>query len=838
MTRAEEPTRPDPDDPRALRVVLFGLPDAGKSSLLGALAQAGELQERQLGGRLFDVTSGLAELQRRVYQERPRETTQEIVPYPVRYEPLKGGKPDALRRVDLVLYDCDGRAANEILEQGASFPDARSQKLVRNLRRADAVLLVIDAGAEREQIERDFLEFERFLTHFKRYRTQQTEVAGLPVFLVLSKCDLLYVDGDSWLDWTRRIRDRCDSLSQRLSDRLQRHQQNLTGFGTIQIEVIGTAVRRPASFGPRASNEPFAVAELFHRVFLAAADFRQRRDRARRRLWVTFATTVLLFVSLLAAIAGLIGTRGRTQSVPLASVVESYRSRENPTPSSRLTEPLQRKISELTDIQRHPDFARLSEEQRSFVEASLAELVAYQEFKSRLERERPPAETPNAQELDRLEERLRDSLRPPDSYASDWAQTDAELLRLKYLDDIRVLRSAVTEVVDRYSRWSEIGRQLLRLQSPTGQRLGWSDWRDAVWMFLEDTTKKSIRETEILAGSRALPSLRAPALTYAAVFAQTTVARTVTDWEANRRRLQQLLDLSMMLGLGGAVPAKPPWLVFDAKFPFEQIASRVESLRQIDPNFTEWSLEDLEPSVRSDVQAVAKQSYSHLIDSARQRIRQEFLKRSVDGEETRAAWLAVASGILDSREFRAAQPVFRSLQRLSGEPVDDLPTSLAGFLQRPSLPLQIKMISVSIPDDVHTSRLRLSEELRIVQTPPDGQPQIVRLRRSGESLRDNRERRTEYSYENASNQATFEFIPGSAFYVELDAVDERGTTWRFSWLDSRSKLYRYEAIFGMPRFYNPAGGDANTGETRAVRLRSWPEGGVPAVPVLLPHMKP
>src|SRR5437764_12021950 len=104
------PTQPATIDPGAVRVVLFGMPDAGKSSLLGALAQAAQSQERALGGRLIDLSSGLSELQRRVYDERPRETLEEIVPYPVALDPLAGAKPDPDRRESAVLVDCDGRA--------------------------------------------------------------------------------------------------------------------------------------------------------------------------------------------------------------------------------------------------------------------------------------------------------------------------------------------------------------------------------------------------------------------------------------------------------------------------------------------------------------------------------------------------------------------------------------------------------------------------------------------------------------------------------------------------------------------------------------------------------
>src|SRR5947209_20409293 len=99
-------TPPAAIDPGAVRVVLFGMPDAGKSSLLGALSQAAQTQERALGGRLTDLTSGLSELQRRVYDERPRETLEEIVPYPVTLEPFTDLKPDPDRRCDVVFIDC------------------------------------------------------------------------------------------------------------------------------------------------------------------------------------------------------------------------------------------------------------------------------------------------------------------------------------------------------------------------------------------------------------------------------------------------------------------------------------------------------------------------------------------------------------------------------------------------------------------------------------------------------------------------------------------------------------------------------------------------------------
>src|SRR5215472_17318736 len=99
---------PKPTAPRsALRIVLFGMPDAGKSSLLGALAQAAQTQEHILNGHLTDLSSGLSELQRRLYDEAPRETLEQVVPYPVAFEPFaKAGTAGSDGRMEVVLVDC------------------------------------------------------------------------------------------------------------------------------------------------------------------------------------------------------------------------------------------------------------------------------------------------------------------------------------------------------------------------------------------------------------------------------------------------------------------------------------------------------------------------------------------------------------------------------------------------------------------------------------------------------------------------------------------------------------------------------------------------------------
>src|SRR5947209_3563694 len=113
-------------NPRALRVVLFGMPHAGKSSLLGALRQAADTQEHALNGRLIDLGHGLAELRRRLYEEQPHGTPEEIVPYPVSFEPFSddGSLSGGRKRLESVLIDCSGLVANELLSRRSVMDDA------------------------------------------------------------------------------------------------------------------------------------------------------------------------------------------------------------------------------------------------------------------------------------------------------------------------------------------------------------------------------------------------------------------------------------------------------------------------------------------------------------------------------------------------------------------------------------------------------------------------------------------------------------------------------------------------------------------------------------------
>jgi len=144
------PLTPDP-----LRIVLFGMPGAGKSSLLGALAQAARTQENALSGHLGDLSHGLEELQQRLYDGSPRQTLDEIVPYPVTFDAIASSSAGGAHS-NAIFVDCDGRAANELLTRRRSLgAEVGDGALAREILATDTLLLVIDASAAPGHPDRD-----------------------------------------------------------------------------------------------------------------------------------------------------------------------------------------------------------------------------------------------------------------------------------------------------------------------------------------------------------------------------------------------------------------------------------------------------------------------------------------------------------------------------------------------------------------------------------------------------------------------------------------------------------------------------------------------------------
>ncbi|HTK77117.1 MAG TPA: hypothetical protein VL371_17760, partial [Gemmataceae bacterium] len=488
----------------AEHIVLFGMPDAGKSSLLGALAQVAQTQERALGGRLTDVTHGLGELQHRLYDGRPQETLDEIVPYPVAFDPLDGTNPDPTRRDEAVLVDCDGRAATNILTSRRGFAaDPPPDSLAGEILSADALLLVVDAGATPAQVDNDLAEFVRFLRMFRRDRGRRSEVGGLPVFLVLSKCDLLAKPTDTSAAWQARVDARKMEVGRRFQEFLEddADEDDRLPFGAIELELAATAVKWPAlADAPARPREPWGVAELFHRALVAAGAFQSHRAGARRRLVWTVGGAAAFFAALLGLAGGMVALRQSAPSLELSNKLESYRAREGLTASTRLSEPLQRKFSELSDLAADPEFARLPAEEQKYLTGRLKELEQYINYTDRLQRVRPPADARSDDDLRETERFLQSDLALPAEYQTEWRQTEAAVLRDKWLDDVKAIRKAVADVEAWYRERITEGNGLLLFTDRTADNapLPWTAWTERVGDLLRRSTQPPFRPSDRL----------------------------------------------------------------------------------------------------------------------------------------------------------------------------------------------------------------------------------------------------------------------------------------------------------------------------------------------------
>jgi hypothetical protein len=832
MSDPSTPAAPADADSDALRIVLFGLPAAGKSSLLGALAQAAAAQEHLLGGRLKDLTRGLDELRQRLYDETPRRTTEEVVPYPVDYEPFARGAAAAKEHTGAVLIDCDGRVANDLLVRHPAADDTSPEgTLAHEMAGADTLVLVIDASAPLAQVDADFTEFDRFLRQMERGRGRRAEIGGLPVFLVLTKCDLLAGPGDGPAAWIERIEQRKRDVDGRFRAFLARREREAgpLPFGRINLHVWATAVKRPALVGaPARPREPYGVAELFRQCLQDAATFRDSRRRSSRRLLWTAggAAGILAVLGGLAIGQMMTGSGGRLS--PLQVQVEELRFADKATAAERLRAPerdLARRLDALIKVRNEPGFEGLPAQTQKFVHDRIDELQSYLGYLHRLRAERRPGDVTTLQALQELQERLQTELALP---SPEWQDTEAGELRRQRLQDAEALRKAVGRARDWYLDATEKANDLWTFRryqgGPDSAGIDWQAWSRQADQLLDPNRRPPFTETETIPGA-------ATGLTYATALRFDRVVDARTDWETDRKRLGRLLDLAAALGLATA-KGRPPVLVMPRDPTLAIVAQKRQELQKAYPDYEkQFVLEGLPDAVRPKVRQVARTNYEALLELGRAEVLRQLQQAGSGTEETPVRWQAVREWLRQPRELASWRVLAVVLARLhdpdAPDPVDDL----AEFLGRTSFPIAIERIVLEVPDSSR-ARPAPAAPFSVYHQPPAGEAPALVLEPSGEGERDPRGRVWRYVYRLASGQR-LTFHPGDRFWASLPQRDDLVLTWA----RERSAMYRFECLRRPPRLHKA--GEANTEGSlqEGVRLTIHPEDGVPRVPDLLPVVR-
>jgi hypothetical protein len=831
----------DTDD---LHLVLFGLPAAGKSSLLGALGQAAGAQEHLLGGKLEARSAGLAELGRQLYEESTQRTPEEVVPYPVHYEPFPVDGQPAEPPLDAVLLDCDGRVANDILVRKQSVDeDSPEGTLAHEVADADALLLVVDASAPPAQIDLDFTEFCQFLESMQQGRGKRAEVAGLPVFLVLTKCDLLAQPGDNAGAWMERIEQRKREVGERFRAFLAEQDSppstpqaqakvvaTNTLFGRLELHVWATAIKRPALAGTLARpREPYGVAELFRQALGEAADYRKRCERSQRRLNWLVASTVLL-VGMMATLAlVLFVVNSSSRASVLRDRVEDFRFLDKGTPAERLKggpEQLRAKLARLEDIQGDPQYGRLSADLRSFVEERVDELKSYIPYLEKILALPPLAGVQTEEGLEQVLATLRDELAPP---IEDWSDTYAAQLRKERMDSAEAMRRAAQAARNWYLDSAEQAGRLWTFadyQTP-GTAIDWPDWAGRTEKLLEMGRQPPFRESD------PVPGVARGAVTQAQILRLERVLEARTSWDEERAKLARLLDIATALGLAPATTARPAVLVFPRDLTLAVCKARLAELKEAYPDYEKSFLRDgLPEAVLPRLRQAARRQYELLLRPARAVVLERLRKAGTGNQETSARWEAVAGWLKQPEELTAWRELTRIVLRLDVPSAPEPIEAIVAFLGKKQFTIEVRSFTLEVPE--LRSLLPRAEARLVILHPQSKRQPALAFEPSGEPARDMARRLRIYRFQLTEGQRLL-YTPGDKLWAELPL---RGGKERLVWSQSRSALYQFDRLLNPPRQQSSSAASLDEGRLLDdVRLIPRPEDGVPPLPDLMPTVK-
>jgi GTPase SAR1 family protein len=825
----------------AVRIVLFGMPAAGKTSLLGALAQAAQTQEYLLHGRIEDQTHGLEALQHQLYDEQPRRTVEEVVPYEIDFEPFYADGSMPAQHIDAVLIDSDGRVANDLLMRRQSLPDdSREGSLASEVSAADTLVLVLDASAPPAQMDADFGEFVRFLRLLERSRGDRTEVGGLPVFLVLTKCDLLAHATDTPAQWQERIAERTQAVHTRFQQFLSRRQQSDGPllFGRVDLRMSATAVKHPALADVAAKpREPYGVAELFRQCLDAGRAHLTRKRRSDRLLvWTVGGAAV--------AVAGMVGLatllmsgalHNERQPGRLEARIESFLAMDGESPAERFRgdmRSLEEKQAVMEDFQANPEFPDLPDRLQSMVDERLPELRDYIAYTKRLLRSRQPADATSENDLQQIEDALRargaDGLAVP---RDDWGQTPAARMHDERTADAKLLRLAVRQVEEWYGEKKREGERIWTFadyQPGPNASINWRGWHTEVRGYLSTIAKPLFAESERLPGSSS------PELTYRTVYGFDDVRKSSAELIGVKARLEQLSGLSAALGLGDST--EPGLLVIPVGFTVSMCAEKVKQLRTAFPEFAKALPEIKVPdAARGDFRNAAETSYKALLEAGRDAVLAQLQKIAPNGPETPQMWRTLLAWSVNPPELSDWRILARLLLRLAdperpdSDPVDDL----NAFIGRESFELSLKRLTLDIPD---TLKLQLEGDLTVDQTVTATKMDVSLRFTLAEKQHDDRRGVTIYTM-HPKEGATLTYHPGDDLNASLPVrFNDKPMT--LTWGRGRSRVYQFEHLTREPRLH--ARGAAPTTGTMEAKIRldvSPGQGSIPRLPDLIPVVR-
>jgi hypothetical protein len=805
-----------PNDPDALRLVLFGLPGAGKSSLLGALGQAAQVQPALLNGQLTDLSHGLQDLRQRLYETGPRRTEEEIAPYPVEVRPLSG--TGAARAA--VLIDCDGAVANDLLERRRELDEKSPEgTLARAILKADALILLVDASAPEERINKVFEQFKHFLHLLEEGRGMRIEVGGLPVFVVLTKCDLLAEPRDSVMDWMELIEQRKRELDEHFRAFLARDTtpDGSIPFGRIALNLWATAVKRPPlGKTPARPREPFGVAELFRQSLDKAEAYEERRSQASRRLMWTAGTAAGLATLMLSLTVGLAVYNQEKPRSELEIKIESFRFGDSPTAAERLSIPASRLRyqleQQLRKFQSEPGFDDLPAEQRDYVQNRIDEIERYLDYLDKIRQARSPADVTSEAKLTVLEDELRGPLKPRD----EWAGTEADKLYQAKLRGVETLHKVGKELREWYRDSAEQAQNLLAFDD---NRRPDPEWYREVKPLLDPARRPPYTGAEFLNDAR---TLRVDT-----VLNFPSVLKERLLWEQKKPQLERIRNIGAALGLLGPGQQPPPALAIPDAFTLKAAPALVAELKRAYPSYqTDFVLTGLPEGLAREISRMARGYYPALLAPAQAEVLRQLKAAGGEPRETRSQWDAVRQWLKSPTELTDWRVLANALAGLQGLP--DPVTDLADFLQKTSFTVGPDTLFLEGPDDLK-DRVPSNATLTITHGRAGAERGTLVYQVEDRPKRDGRVWRWKFTLKEGEKLS---YQPGDELRATLPLLNNDA----LSWTHQHSVLYQFERLTQPPRLHKMNQADSEGTLQERIHLRS-PEPADPSLP-RLPDLVP
>ena len=717
------PATAPPIPATAPRVLLFGHPGSGKSSLLGALLRASDTQPDTLEAEIVDPERSLDHIRDSVYGGGHfHQLRTDVIRHVIEVHPLADEGEPPPTPYQVVLLDCDGSAAGSLLKHPDSiYLKAGLGTVAQAVVESDAMLLAVNAGEDDDELQRHFEDFQLFLERVHGRKTRAYEVGGFPIYLVLTQCDRLAVESDTTAKWQKHVAEHLEYVLAKFADFLEDTDSDADSespylpFGSVDLHGYAVAVQRPElSDAPDPPAEPYGVAELFRDCLAAARDHRQRVTRSDLRLWWTVRSVLFAVLFMAFGVGAMLTFQPAPADTGLLDRVRLYREKEPPAADRLSVKHINRNEEVLRGFRSDGGFERLPNDLRQFVLARLEEIDAYRGYrKSLLNPNTPiPADARTLEELNHIAQRLTSDLTPP----PQWADTEAAAIRDKWLADVELIRRAEDGWTNWY--WGLANAANERARSAAFD----NTWREAVANVLTSADRPIVRDILIgatdaapvrladpIPGSTAVPHVPKPRgdpVTFQVPYSFDRVYVANQSWTGAKARLTRLRDLADVLGLTPGPQTAAPALygVLDIPAPDPRINSRTLAGERLamfsagtstvgDP-IAEWAINQFDDPARSKLADRIERSSRNGAAHFRTLLEAELGRPTATA--TAADWSRVAQSLEGKPELRECGRLLHLLARLKNPSAPDPVAELAAFLRKPEFILTISKFELIV----------------------------------------------------------------------------------------------------------------------------------------------